>query len=190
MILYQDIRSLFNRNAYDWREGINELNLFGIRSKDMLVDEFNDTLGAAYLDEFNNQQCIVVKGSTKPGYYWLKNKLGNINGTFILCPGFYRDCWQLGKHKGQYEALVQKGNGIFKGWRDNDSDGELDYSGKIYNDVTGLNWHTTSFVNDKEMVGAYSAGCQVTQDDLDYLLLLAIWKKHFKYFGTINYALF
>lgn len=190
MILYQDIRSLHKRKEYNWRDGINELNPFGIRSKDMLVDEFNDTLGVAYIDNFGNQQCLVFKGTTKPGYYWLKKKMGNVNGTFILCPGFYEDCWRLGKHKGRYDALIQKGTGIFKGWRDNDSDGELDYSGDIYDDVTGLNWHTTSFDHEIERVNAYSAGCQVNKDDLDHLVLIALWKKHFENYKTIDYALF
>ena len=43
----------------------------------------------------------------------------------------------------------------FVGWRDKDKDGQLDMEGQLFTDVSGLNFHTTSFINDKEKVGAY-----------------------------------
>lgn len=165
------------------------VNLFGIRSASVKVDEFNDKMGVAYRDAFNNPIVLLFAATTKPGLYYLKNKLGDDQGTAILIPGQYRSCWQLGHHGG-YEALTQINNGVFKVWRDKDSDGDLDTTGTIYNDVTGLNGHTTSFIRDVERVGQYSAGCQVIQNDLDFTVFLSLVKISAQEYGsTFSYTL-
>jgi len=99
--------------------------------------------------------------------------MGNINGTAILIPDFYSACWVVGKHNGKYEALVQYKE-PFRVWRDNDQDGQFDYHGVEYRDVTGLNMHTESLVNETEKVGAYSAGCQVRQFDRDHFMFMEL----------------
>ncbi len=190
-ITYQKLKLIYEAKGYAFFDnGSYNLNLFGIRSSSPLVDEFNDVMGIAYRDEFNNEQLLIFKATTKPGLYFLKKKLGNARGTAILIPGQYRSCWRLGTHKG-YAALQQSKAGVFKVWRDNDSDGDLDMHGPVYNDVTGLNGHTTSFKNDIEKVGAYSAGCQVIQDDLDFKLFLSIIRKSTSIYSDIfSYTLF
>lgn len=181
---YQQLQEVYARKDYRFFDtGVFNVNIFGIRSEDLLVDEFNDVLGLAYRDTFGNECLSLFKGTTKPGYYYLKHEMLNENGTSILIPGQYRSCWQLGFHK-SYQALVQKGTGIFKVWRDNDSEGDLDYNGEVYTDVTGLNLHTTSFKNNIERVGKYSAGCQVIQDDLDFNMALSIILKSAERYGT------
>lgn len=188
---YQDIKSLYDRNGYPFESDPFYVNLFGIRSKQMTVDLFNDIIGLAYKDDFDNAICLVFRASTKPGLYWLKNKLGNINGTFILKDGFHQNAFKKGQHSGRYDALVQAAYGNLPGWRDNDADGELDMDGKIYHDVTGLNLHTTSFINEIEKVGAYSAGCQVVADDKDFEVVRALaYKSMDIYKDQIDYALF
>lgn len=117
--------------------------------------------------------------------------MGNINGTAILIPDFYPACWKLGEHKGQYEALVQAGTGVFKVWRDDDKDGRFDYSGKVYDDVGGLNSHTESLLNETEKVGAYSAGCQVREFNQDHEAFMGIVKRSMSLYGTrVSYKLF
>lgn len=187
---YTSLRDVVVSKGYSFfDDGAYNLNIFGIRSADPLVDEFNDYMGVAYRDTFNNPIINVFKATTKPGLYWLKNKLGNINGTAILLPGQYRRCWKLGYHK-NYRALEQNGTGIFKVWRDNDSDGDLDMNGDVFDDVTGLNGHTTSFINEVDRVGAYSAGCQVVQDDLDFSILLSVVIRSAALYGnTFSYTL-
>lgn len=182
-MIYSEVKALFETlelRFYD--KGIFNVNLFGIRSGFDQVNEFNDQLGIAYRDEFGNGQVLMHKGTTKPGLYWLKNKKGNVNGTFILAPGQYPNCWSIGKHKG-YEALVQLGS-PFKGWRDNDQDGMFDPEGRIYTDVTGLNMHTTSFKNDVDKVGAYSAGCQVRQHSEDHLMVMQVLRRSAEIYGN------
>jgi hypothetical protein len=132
---------------------------------------FNDLIGVSYLDAFSNKQCLIFKGTTKPGLRYLKDELGNPKGTFILQPGFHERCWGPGLHNGKSPAMVQFKPGVFRGWRDLDKDGQLDYTGQIYTDASGVNGHSTKNDINVERVGAFSAGCQVIQDDKEH----AIW---------------
>lgn len=181
-MIYSEIKAVFEclgHRFYD--RGAYNVNLFGIRHLDR-VDEFNDVLGIALRDDFGNPICLEHKGTTDPGSYWLRKQTGNANGTFILAPGQYPGCWHVGLHKG-HEALIQKG-APFRGWRDNDQDGQLDPDGRIYEDVTGLNMHTTSYLNEIMHVGAYSAGCQVRQKDEDHVMVMEILKRSLDLYGN------
>jgi len=142
---YIEIKALYLKNGYPFYEnGTYNVNNYGRRNKDLTtVDKFNDIRGIAYIDAFGQQQCLEWACTTKPGLKPLSGGAMNPNGVAILIPGFYGKCWVIGKHKGEYDALVQAGPGVFKVWRDNDKDGNFDFSGKIYTDVAGLNDHTT-----------------------------------------------
>lgn len=191
MILnYFLLRQVFKLKNYEFFEtGYYNLNLFGIRSSNDLVNEFNDWMGVAFKDEWENERLLLFAATTKPGLFYLKNKLGNSEGTAILVPGQYRSAWMLGHHRG-YEALQQLTSQVFQVWRDNDYDGAFDYSGTIYNDVQGLNGHTTSFRNDIDRVGRYSAGCQVIQDSVDFQIYLSIVRRSLDYWpNSFTYTL-
>lgn len=187
---YNEVKRVFESKQYVFFDhGAYNLNLFGIRSNDLTVNEFNDYLGVAYRDELDNPTVLLFRATTKPGLYWLKNDLGGVNGTAILIPGQYRSAWMLGYHKG-YEALQQKGEGVFKVWRDADKDGDLDLAGPVYADVRGLNGHTTSFNKEIDKVGMYSAGCQVVQSSHDFQILISIVKKATtRYSNSFTYTL-
>lgn len=188
---YENIKKLYDQHGYKFFDGKYAINLFGIRKGYEVVNEFDDILGIAFRDSFGNPVMIFHEGTTKPGYHWLKNKKGNINGTAILQPGQYLNCWKLGKHNGKYDALRQKGK-PFKVWRDGDSNGRLDTDSTTYTDVTGLNMHTTSFKNDTQKVGAYSAGCQVRQNHQDHETVMGILDRAFEIWknDTFSFTLF
>ncbi|WP_196888483.1 hypothetical protein [Aureivirga sp. CE67] len=180
---YDLLKNVYTSKGYEFFDrGFYNLNLFGIRSNDLTVNEFNDFIGVAYKDELGNEQVFMFKGTTKPGLHYLKNEKLREHGTAILIPNQYKSAWKLDFHKG-YEALRQNTTN-FKVWRDGDSDGEFDYSGDVFTDVSGLNLHTTSFKNDIERVGKYSAGCQVVQDDKEFLILMSIIKKSLDFYGN------
>lgn len=190
-----DFNSLFqaySSKGYPFYDsGKFNINIFGIRDSSNIVDEFNDILGVAYIDEFGRPIVLAARGTTKPGLYYLTDHLGGAHGTFILKEGYYKSCWARGLHSGKYDALRQSSKAEFIGWRDKDKDGQLDMDGELFTDVSGLNFHTTSFINDKEKVGAYSAGCQVVQDDKDFMMLRAVIYRSMEIYGNnVSYALF
>lgn len=192
---YSEIKSLYDKNQYPFDTAPYKINNYGLRNKDLLtVDTWNDIRGVAYVDEFGQEQCLEWKATTKPGLTSLSGQPMNKNGTFILMPGFYKDCWIIGKHnrgkEHEHDALVQRASGVFKGWRDNNKDGKFDFSGKEFTDVEGLNDHTTR-PNEIKRVGAFSYACQVTWDDKEHLIKMAVCMRGAELYSNIfSYALF
>lgn len=183
-ITSDQIRSMYDKHQYPVDE--NAINIWGKRSKDRTADKWNDTLGIWVP---NNNFIMAVSGTTDPGKSPLSKTEGvNKNGIFILMPGFYKNCWQKGKHKGKYDALVQFGN-VFRGWRDADHDGNLDMTGKVHTDVKGLNFHTTRWDKKVMRVGDFSEGCQVCEvaQEYDRIMVDVIYKSEQALF---SYALF
>lgn len=193
---YEDIKKMYEEKGYTFLTRTYEANLFGIRNKDTkIVDEFNDVLGVAYVDGFGVCQCLTFAGTTKPGLVYLKDKLFNTSGTFIMAPGQHKGAWMCGYHHAndpekRYESYVQRMPRVFKGWRDSDSDGAFDFTGKIYDDAVGVNGHRAG-INYTGKVGLYSAGCQVVQDDKEHLIWLSVGKRHAELYGnSLTYTLF
>lgn len=188
--IYDLTKNASNNLKYPFFDGYLDVNIIGIRNSSKAVDTFNDMLGVCWKQPNGKKRAIYFEGTTKPGLYWLNKKLGNVNGTFILKPGFYKSCWTKGNHK-TYSALIQSQKARFVGWRDNDNDGSFDFSGKLYYDVTGLNFHTTSFRRDVENVGPYSAGCQVADESSDFEKFRQIVYKSMNLYGPyVSYKLF
>lgn len=193
---HSEIKSLYDSNGFVFYTDRYRANLFGRRNADKVtVDQFNDVLGVAYVDGFGNAQCLEFAGTTKPGLTSLSGEPMNKNGTFILAPGQHLNAWIVGFHHAndpakRYEAYVQSGPGVFKGWRDADKDGKFDFDGKIYTDVGGLNGHRAN-INETAKVGPHSYACQVVQDDKEHLIWLAVGKRCAELYGNkFHYTLF
>lgn len=192
---YQQIRELYIKNGYPFETKPYFANMYGRRNADLkTVNQFNDIRGVAFTDEFCNEHNIEFKATTKPGLTSLTGEPMNKNGTFILMPGFYKDCWILGTHGAggnfPHRALIQRPHKVFKGWRDNNRDGKFDFTGPIYDDVTGLNDHTTR-PHEITNVGAFSYACIVTKDDKEHLIKVAIAERHAELYGNLfSFALF
>ena len=73
----------------------------------------------------------------------------------------------LGLHRGQYEALVQRGNEVCV-WRDRNADNVHDYGQNEECGYFGINIHRASRIVASQSVDQYSAGCQVIQDPDEY----------------------
>jgi hypothetical protein len=192
---YEEIKSIYIRNGYPFETKPYRINHYGRRNADLkTVDQWNDIRGVAYTDMFGVGHCLEFKATTKPGLSGLQNPI-NKGGTFILMPGFYQNCWKIGKHnigkQHEHEALVQNGSGIFKGWRDNNKDGVFDFSGKIYRDVTGLNDHGARTF-DVIRVGGFSLACQVTHEMFEQELKMTLAKRdaELNLTDVTSYALF
>ena len=194
----QQIKDAYQKKDYTYFTSSKpyNLNIWGIRKQYGEINKFDDLLGISFVDENGKEIIITHKGTVDPGKYYMATKLGNPNGTFILAPGQYRSCWKTGEHgKTDYFALVQvPGYKGFNGWRDNLLDGKLqrrlDASGNYFNDVQGLNMHRSSS-SLAALVGEYSAGCQVRQENSSHLTVMNVIKKSLKYFpDKFSYTLF
>ncbi|MDD4225962.1 MAG: hypothetical protein PHU98_06200 [Mariniphaga sp.] len=90
----------------------------------------------------------------------------NKNGIFVLKTGQYINCWKKGLHKGKYPALVQAPTAKFVGYRKKTDEPENYYSGKLWYDVEGLNFHSTKPDYERDNIGGFSEGC-IVQHNFD-----------------------
>ena len=128
----KNITSLMKAKGYVFFDNANKklnLNLIGVRRDNQGTNRFDDFMLVLYREE----ELMVQKRyaiTTDPGKDWLEHPI-NPEGTAILVPNQYRSTWQLGKHQGKYEALVQRKKVAV--WRDNNKDDVIDYlkKGKI-----------------------------------------------------------
>ena len=141
------------------------LNIFGIRMHPGKVNEFDDLLGVAYR-EMGSWVVRYWPITTDPGLYWLENPM-NVDGTAILVPGQYRGAWTLGRHRGRYDALVQRKP--VKVYRDRDGDGFINTDAdSIQKGMFGINIHRAKQGASSSAVNKWSAGCQVFARAADF----------------------
>ena len=153
-----------------FESGTYNLNIIGIRSKTNEVNTFDDRICAVFRDELGwitrTWPC-----TTDPGTYWLDNP-SNVAGTAILVPGQYRGVYKIGKHRGQYDALVQKG-GTVKVYRDANKDEVLDMDSDTEQEgYFGINIHKSG--EHSTEVNKWSAGCQVFANKDDFEEFISI----------------
>ncbi len=147
------------------------LNLVGIRRNTDIPNSFDDVFAVAYSNGSiwkNSQwQC-----TTDPGLFWLRSPM-NVKGCAILKPGQYVDAWVIGKHQGQYDALVQCGPVTVI--RDADRDSHLDFGAKLEDTgLFGINIHRANATVESVQVDRWSAGCTVLANPLSFATLMKL----------------
>lgn len=155
-----------------FQKGSYNLNIFGIRSEDPVLNKFSCAIFVAWIDR-NGWDIRQYPATTLPGKYYLINRLLNKKGCAILIPGQYRGAYRIGKHRGRYDALVQsKPVKVFRdGDRDNEFDYDLDTSDVGY---FGINIHRAGRDGSTPKVGRHSAGCQVFQRYEDFIEFMSL----------------
>ena len=157
------IQTLKTKGYAVFENGNYNLNLVGIRKDMNISDKFDDLMCLFYKVDGKwriNRWSIT----TDPGLSGAK-KPTNSKGVAILKPGQYRGAWVIGKHKGQYTALVQNKPLIV--YRDDNRDAIIDYveeDGGIF----GINIHRSNPNGSSMIVGNWSLGCQVFQNSKDF----------------------
>lgn len=148
-----------------------DLNLFGIRTSSTTAGVFDDWLGVFWMNwDTDAWEFHIWQATTDPGTYYLDHPL-NVSGTAIMVEGQYPSSYQIGLHKGKYEALVQCK--AIKVYRDNDMDETLDMKPEtIQQGLFGLNIHRASADHRSIRIGKWSAGCQVVADPRDFARLM------------------
>jgi hypothetical protein len=168
----EQLEEAISNKSYKWY--LNELNIIGIRNTskgNIVTNYFDDWITATFRldDKWYSYQW---EATTDPGR---KSMLSfrNPNGVARLIPGQYIHCWELGKHKNQYEALRQIGN--VRVTRDNNKD--LIYDGKqIFEGVYGINIHKAG--QNSIIVEDWSEGCQVFKKSSDFESFMTIVKSN------------
>lgn len=181
-IKYSKLVDLYAQKRYKFFHSEYDLNIFGIRSPQMIAGEWDDTIGVAYVDEKLNSHIELFKGTTDPSDKWLMKPFSK-KGTLILLEGQYRGAYKLGIHghtwsSGGYVALEQIKPMRYV--RDNTLDNKLDIIGENVASDVGIyktNIHRASKWSLADRVGSYSAGCQVIQDINDFNRLIDLCRK-------------
>ena len=93
-----EILSSFTGKKYELNNTPFYPNLFGIRSKDNIPNQFNDLIGAIYYNG-RTWDMLLVAGTTDAGLFWQEHPM-NVNGTAIIIPGQYKNCYKVGLHNG------------------------------------------------------------------------------------------
>ena len=150
------------------------LNIVGIRADNPEVNKFNciKTVFWKYEGSWNKFQTQMT---SLAGSNYLKDPM-NSKGCAILVPDQYRGCYKLDLHRGKYLALCQRKP--VSVYRDNNENLSYDMvESTIENGLFGINCHRASAYKELDSVGKNSAGCQVTQDPLEYDLLIYLYQK-------------
>jgi len=155
-----------------FEDGLYNLNIIGIRSKDSVPNTFDDRLCVAYKDA-DGWLTRTWAATTDPGRYYLENPM-NVAGTAVLKPGQYRSAFRIGMHRGQYEALVQcKNVDVYRDINRNavvDPDTTVTYRGTYGINIHKAGGHSTS-------VDKWSAACQVFANSSDFQSFMDLCRK-------------
>lgn len=178
------LKTVLAQNNYKLFTRPYELNIVGIRNKSSVSNRFDDTLHVFFRTDnsFNSWQHKIYPITTDPGTYWLTNPTIE-KGTAILAAGQYRDAYQIGLHRGKYEALVQRGEVTVL--RDYDRDAVLDFfNGTSYRGLFGINIHRASLQGTTKTIDRHSAGCQVFANADDFAQFMQLCRKQRNLYGN------
>ena len=181
----ENIKSYFAAKDYkffDTPDRKLNLNIIGVRRDNQGSNTFDDFLLVMYREEelMVNHRWQVT---TDPGKYWLMHPM-NPKGTAVLVPGQYRGTWQLGKHQGKYEALVQRKP--VKVYRDNSKDEVIDYNNIVTlvdEGYFGINIHRSNPYDQSYEINKWSAGCQVFKKVDDFNAFMDLCRDSAKVYG-------
>ena len=160
---------------------IPDFHIVGIRSVEDAPDKFDDLMMLIY--KLGGQWvCHYYSCTTNPGVHWLQN-FANPKGSGILKSD--QQCfnaYQIGKHKGMYDALVQVREVTV--FRDTDKDMKAEETGVLDTGLFGLNIHHANKDLVSVVVGKWSAACQVLNNPKDFAQLMQLCKESSQRFFT------
>ena len=167
--------------------GEYDLNIIGLRTIQGRIDnQFDDfiyivyRLGDVWVEEYG-------EATTDPGRYWLEKPDYKPCAVYVH-PQQARGAYEIGYHRGKYEALCQRKPVLF--WRDGNKDAHVDYNSSVaYNDTIGLNLHhATSKEGGSVYVDKWSAGCQVWKHASDHKRMIELCKLQIQKRGWKNFT--
>jgi len=143
--------ALLNKwNLFENNSKCYNLNIWNVRSSNRIAGKFDDIQLVFFRDKQGNWIFETFEITTDPSEISLVN-MKNKLGVAIVKRGQYIGAWRYGEHKGQYPALVQRGN--ITVIRDFTKDAILD----IPSEETLANWYRNpaNIINIKRKKGRY-----------------------------------
>jgi hypothetical protein len=182
------IKAIMRERGYILYTKPYQLNIVGLRSKSTVPNKFDDEIHVFYRTDAGNWNYHVFNATTDPGTFWLNNPSYE-QGTAILATGQYVNAYELGLHRGLYEALVQVKPVTVV--RDYNRDAVLDFAnGTRKTGFFGINIHRAEDTGITKVINKHSAGCQVFQSAEDFAAFLTLCRQHSKRYGNpISYTL-
>ena len=168
------IEETIKSKGYAWFEkGDYNLNIVGVRNSstgDEVTNKFDDKITLSYKVE-GEWKFYSFDATTDPGRSWVEIELINPDGAAILKPGQYRGAYIIAKHRGNYDALCQRGKTPVTVYRDANKDGCYDLDDdNTQTGFFGINIHRATARTGKKstQVDKWSAGCQVIASNDDW----------------------
>ena len=166
---------VFESNDYD-------LNIIGERNPRGKVNKFDDWIHVCFTVD-GVWQWYAYKCTTDAGLHYLKQG----NTAILVHDQQYRGAYLIGLHRGQYWALVQRGNTVDV-WRDRNKDDVHDYGSNMERGFFGINIHRASAKGESKIVDEYSAGCQVIADPDDFAEFMTLCRLQVENLGYDQFS--
>lgn len=160
--------------------------IVGIQSIEDAFNRFDDKFylfentGSKFTKDKTLQKFIMVtSGTTNAGVNGLmKYDDYNPHGVAVIKTNeVYYDAWIYGLHRGKIQALRQHKPFLIS--RDGDKDQKVE-EGVSIPVMCGINFHSNTYnlasKEVKEVIGAWSLGCQVCNNMTDYLKIIELCK--------------
>jgi hypothetical protein len=191
---WDGLKSILDEAGYSKKLDFDQYNLIGLRNsistKKKYPNRFTDAL--FLMSPKSSKKVEFFPATTVPGPFFLvtpfrnwyvasgvKNTI-NPEGTSIIQPGIYD--YKIGKHRGQYEALVQRGPVKVQRYQPVDDPKKANFStyspGKESNVSSSINIHRGNRTGTTETVDSHSAGCIVTKNSQDLRKIISSMKSN------------
>ena len=168
-------------------KGDYNLNIVGVRNSETgneVTNRFDDKITLSYKVKghwkFHSFNC-----TTDPGTHWVYNIMRQ-EGVACLKEGQYKGAYKIDLHRGNYDALCQRGAKVTV-YRDNNKDDcyDLDDS-NTQTGYFGINIHraTARLGGNSKAVDKWSAGCQVISSNIDWHEFIEICYKAREIWGN------
>lgn len=147
-----------------------DLNIIGLRHPNRTPGKFDDQIRVCYKQDgkWIEERYIATTDPSMEQHLNPNHK----TGVAIMKPGQYRGLYKYGKHRGQYDALVQTGNSV-RFYRDDNKDDQTDYINEAKGYI-GLNLHRAHSKKIAESTQYYSHGCQVICNPADFARFMGL----------------
>ena len=194
MYTREQIQAAVESKGYKWFEsGDYNVNIVGVRNSDTngrVTNKFDDKITLSYKVD-GEWQFYSFNATTDPGRYWVENVM-RVEGVACLKEGQYRGAYRIDKHRGNYDALCQRGGEVTV-YRDANKDGCYDLDDdNTQTGYFGINIHraTARVGKASTQVDKWSAGCQVISANKDWEeFIFACYKAQQVWGNSFTYTL-